>query len=50
MSGSSGIGYADDEWMEKYLEGEEPDEISLRKLIRKNIGHEFCSYIMWICL
>ena len=25
----------DDEWMEKYLEGEEPDEISLRKLIRK---------------
>jgi len=25
----------DDVWMEKYLEGEEPDEISLRKLIRK---------------
>ena len=25
----------DDEWMEKYLDGEEPDEISLRKLIRK---------------
>ena len=25
----------DDGWMEKYLEGEEPDEISLRELIRK---------------
>ena len=25
----------DDEWMEKYLEGEEPDDISLRTLIRK---------------
>ena len=25
----------DDVWMEKYLEGEEPDEISLRNLIRK---------------
>ena len=25
----------DDAWMEKYLDGEEPDEISLRKLIRK---------------
>jgi elongation factor G len=25
----------DDAWMEKYLEGEEPDEISLRALIRK---------------
>merc|ERR1711965_1176937 len=25
----------DDGWMEKYLEGEEPDEISLRQLIRK---------------
>ena len=25
----------DDEWMEKYLEGEEPDEATLRKLIRK---------------
>ena len=25
----------DDGWMEKYLDGEEPDEISLRKLIRK---------------
>ena len=24
----------DDGWMEKYLEGEEPDEISLRNLIR----------------
>ena len=25
----------DDTWMEKYLEGEEPDELSLRQLIRK---------------
>ncbi|MDC0227903.1 elongation factor G, partial [Alphaproteobacteria bacterium] len=25
----------DDEWMERYLEGEEPDEVSLRNLIRK---------------
>ena len=25
----------DDNWMEKYLEGEEPDELSLRQLIRK---------------
>ncbi len=25
----------DDVWMEKYLEGEEPDEVSLRNLIRK---------------
>ena len=25
----------DDGWMERYLDGEEPDDISLRKLIRK---------------
>ena len=37
----------DDEWMEKYLEGEEPDEISLRKLIRK--GTLAMSFVPILC-
>ncbi len=37
----------DDEWMEKYLEGEEPDELSLRKLIRK--GTLAMSFVPILC-
>ncbi len=37
----------DDDWMEKYLEGEEPDEIALRSLIRK--GTLSMSFVPILC-
>ncbi len=40
----------DDEAMMEYLEGNEPDIATLRKLIRKGLGHGIRACSGWLCV